>query len=1095
VNIGRKFVAAATGVTLTLTLTVTPTASAAPESPTGSPDHAQWSSVTLITGDRVIRTAGSDVAIRPAKGRERIGFSAFTAGGHRYVVPNDALRPLRTGQLDRRLFDVTLLAESGYDDASRATLPVIIGYQPGVRAATVLAGGTVTRALPSINAVALTADKTNATALWNSVTAGAPAARATTAGVRTVWLDGIRRSTLDHSVPQIGAPAAWAAGYTGTGVKIAVLDSGVDQTHPDLAGREVAERNFSDAADNVDRAGHGTHVASTAAGSGAKAAGRFRGVAFGASLLDGKVLNDNGFGFDSWIIAGMEWAAEQGATVANLSLGSSDSTGIDPLEEAVNTLSAQHGILFVISAGNNGRPRTVGSPGSADAALTVGAVDRADNIAFFSSRGPRVGDGAVKPDITAPGVDIVAAKAAEGTIGDPAQDGYVSLSGTSMAAPHVTGSAALLAQQHPDWTGAQLKAALTASAKPNPDLTPFDQGSGRVDVARAITQTVVSQPTNVSLGTVAWPHGDDQPVTKPLTYRNTGPAAVTLTLAVEAKGPDGRPVPDGVFTLSGNQVTVPAGGQAEVSVTADTRPGTADGFYAGTITATDGTTSVRTPVAVDREVESYNLDLSVAGFDGQPTADYSVLVFGLDNPNFEFPYEADGRVTVRLPKGRYALNAQVFLDSETSSSWAFLAQPLLTVDRDTAVAVDARVARPVSVTPPDPTATVLGASIGYNLHAGAAQGEFSTLTFQLRGFSVAHLGPPLPKEALTVGVDTQWTNPGGDFFGLAWHRFGTLPTGFTKVVRPGDVATVRAEFGSVLAGRPAGRLATPLTPSGPNAPSLSAVLDVATPGARTEYYTVDGVRWQTVVLVGDLNTFTIDYEADSEPKTYQAGRTFTERFLHGPYGPGFPRSDVAWVSRSGDVIDAVIPMFGDVHGNAGFSAVESASTKLFRGGELVGEFPEAGRGFFDVPAGAADYRLTVEAQRPAAFDVTTRLSATWTFRSGHVDGPEPAALPLSAVRFTPRLDAANAAPAGVPFLVPVAVQEQSGALTRSSRLAVDVSYDEGRTWRRAEVILGRAVLLHHPAGAGSVSLRARATDRGGNTVEQTIIRAYKLAAR
>ena len=180
--------------------------------------------------------------------------------------------------------------------------------------------------------------------------------------------------------------------------------------------------------------------------------------------------SDLGQCLDSDILAGMEWAAATlHAPIVNLSLGGTDTPDIDPLEDAVNRLSAEFGTLFVIAAGNEGVPLAIDSPGSADAALTVGAVDGNDALAGISSTGPRLGDHAVKPDITAPGVAITAARAAGTALGPLVGDQYVTLSGTSMATPHVAGSAALLLEQHPDWSGAQLKAALMATAQPTAD--------------------------------------------------------------------------------------------------------------------------------------------------------------------------------------------------------------------------------------------------------------------------------------------------------------------------------------------------------------------------------------------------------------------------------------------------------------------------------------------------------------------------------------------------------------------------------------------------------------------------------------------------
>lgn len=185
-------------------------------------------------------------------------------------------------------------------------------------------------------------------------------------------------------------------------------------------------------------------MASTVAGSGAASGGQRRGVAPGAELMNGKVLDNFGNGQESWVIAGMEWAATNGADVISMSLQAGVTDGTDPVSQAVNQLTEANGVLFTIAAGNFGSAReTVTAPGAANQALTVGAVDKSDVLAGFSGRGPRAGDFAIKPDITAPGVDIIAARAAGTSLGTPVDDSYTMLSGTSMATPHVAGAAAI----------------------------------------------------------------------------------------------------------------------------------------------------------------------------------------------------------------------------------------------------------------------------------------------------------------------------------------------------------------------------------------------------------------------------------------------------------------------------------------------------------------------------------------------------------------------------------------------------------------------------------------------------------------------------
>ncbi|NUT90545.1 MAG: S8 family serine peptidase, partial [Saccharothrix sp.] len=337
--------------------------------------------VTLITGDRVEVRDGR-AHVRPGAGRDQVTFRQVRdERGHLRVLPDDVVADVRGGRLDERLFDVTGLIRAGYDDRSSPVTPLIV-TSTGAR----LAG----EALASVGGYAFEAPKD--TAFWSGARA---------AGVDKVWLDGPVTAMLDRSVPQIGAPEAWQAGHTGTGATVAVLDTGIDATHPDLAGAVVEAKNFSRSDTTDDNFGHGTHVAATITG-----AGRYQGVAPDSKLLSGKVLDDFGGGRESDIIAGMEWAAGAGADVINMSLGDPwPSDGTDVMSLALNKISADTGALFVVSAGNSGPgDESIGSPAAADAALTVGAVDRDDALAEFSSRGPRWEDGAIKPDITAPGV-------------------------------------------------------------------------------------------------------------------------------------------------------------------------------------------------------------------------------------------------------------------------------------------------------------------------------------------------------------------------------------------------------------------------------------------------------------------------------------------------------------------------------------------------------------------------------------------------------------------------------------------------------------------------------------------------------------------
>ncbi|MFJ3213701.1 S8 family serine peptidase [Streptomyces sp. CL12-4] len=485
--------------------------------------------VTLVTGDKILFTKDSSgnpsVTALPREDGTVPLVQTRQAGADLYVYPDTATRALAAGMVDEELFHVSGLVRQGYDDASTTTLPLIAVYgKSAARSVPVTPRGAKRGlVLDAIDGVSLKADKAKAAEFWSDAT---NTHSRSALGLKTLWLDRKVQATLDKSTQQIGADLAWAAGYDGRGTKVAVLDTGVDAEHPDLKDRIAASKNFTDSDTTDDRQGHGTHAISTVGGTGAASDGKKKGVAPGAELLAGKVLNDSGFGAESWIIAGMQWAVDQKADVVSMSLGTPTPTDCtDPMSVAAEGLAESADTLFIVAAGNTGPAlNTVSSPGCVPGVLTVGAVDRDDSTAQFSSRGPAIGSHTLKPEIAAPGVAISAASA-----GGRGIYAYRTMSGTSMAAPHVAGAAAVLKQRHPDWTAQQIKAALVSSAKSALPGDVRETGGGRLDVKAAIDATVVGVPA-VQADTFNWPQDKNDRTTVDVPYTNFSTEPVKLSL-------------------------------------------------------------------------------------------------------------------------------------------------------------------------------------------------------------------------------------------------------------------------------------------------------------------------------------------------------------------------------------------------------------------------------------------------------------------------------------------------------------------------------------------------------------------------------------
>nr|WP_221382895.1 S8 family serine peptidase [Actinoplanes polyasparticus] len=1041
--------------------------------------------VTLITGDRVT-VAGPGVTVEPGPGRAGIRFSSRLVDGHRHVVPLDAMPLLRQGRLDGRLFDLTTLKEFGYTGDN--DLPLLLAYPKrgqrkgpaGVRAA-VGATARVGRDLAGSGLLAARASRSERGSLWTSLTRGTPAARTLSPDVDRIFLDGKRTPSLDVSVPQIGAPAAWQQGLDGTGVTVAVVDTGIDTTHPDFAGKIVASANFTELPGIDDRLGHGTHVASIIAGSGAKSGGRYQGVAPGAKLAIAKACERSCF--ESELLPAMEWAAQQ-APVVNVSIGGTDYPGIDPLEQAVEDLTAAYGTLFVVSAGNFGfgRPETVYSPASAPAALAVGSVDDRDQLAVSSGRGPGVDDGAIKPDLTAPGVNIVAARAANGEQGGPAADGYVAMSGTSMAAPHVAGAAAILTQQHPGWSPSRRKAALMGAAQPTTGLDVFAQGAGRVDVARAVRQPVTVDEGSVNFGRQEWPHSDDIPISRTLTYRNGGSAPIVLDLTTESA--------TSTFSVTPASLTVPAGGAATATVVADTSGDGTDGFQQGRVVATGaGNIRLGTPMAVNRDVERYDVTFRHINRAGAPDPDghWGFLV-PLDRQSNSIQVSDGADETVSLPRGSYGFHTE-FYDTDATSA---LVHPKLVVDRKMTVTLDARTALPVTVTAPRADArqaatfvTAMWTPVVGGL-AGAT--SFSYVPDDLRSARVGSGGSADEFTTLVNSVFARWKNDDEGFrdspftYETAYSTKGDFPTGFRKQIRAGELATVKARYA---------READEVTGAKSHRPEIGGwsggaeALPFTLPFERTEYVGGDStVGWR-----GEFQQqrgYEILHRTVGPRQILVPGTVYPQSWNTPVFAPSVATDDVTGtVIRTGDTVGVGFPLFADGSGRWGATLTpDTHRTALYAGDTLIGDsgddFPA-----FEVPAGRTAYRLEASATRSAPFRLSTSVSGVWTFASTSGDR----VLPLSSIRFSPGAGARTGS-----FAIPVTVDRAPGSAAASNRtLTAEFSTDDGRTWQTATVSRDRGTVRVTNPSSGFVSLRATATDTAGNTAAVTVIRAYEVA--
>ena len=531
--------------------------------------------ITLVTGETIHLAEADDGWTVSTE--EKTTLHVVEAANSTYVYPDG----VDFSVYDRALFDVDILIEEGLTDAESDGIPLIIDVDTtrssGVGAMSEISGLANARSIGLTQTNAATIDKAESGAALDQLDREH--------GLESVHLDQTVEIALDSSVEAIsGKQAQQQYGVNGSGVTVAVLDTGVDADHPDLADAVVDQADFS--GDGIgDSNGHGTHVAGTIAGDGTVDE-NVTGVAPGADIMDVKVLGDDGGGDLSDIINGTEYAVNNDADVISMSLGGPGSPN-NPLVQEVEA-ATDEGVVVVSAAGNAGPDReTIGMPAKTEAGIAVGATDhREDEVASFSSRGPTISERLVKPDVVAPGVDISAANAGA----DADSDAYQELSGTSMAAPHVSGLVAMILEAEPETTPDETKDALvsTSDRVSGPDDSVYDKGAGQVNATRAVASDVHITNATTSSGLIT----SGEQLEQVVTLENRGNDTVELLLEETLTEVTSDEYAGGHLSVNESSITLAAGEQADVSYTVNTTD--ADpGVYSGRLNYFENETTNR----------------------------------------------------------------------------------------------------------------------------------------------------------------------------------------------------------------------------------------------------------------------------------------------------------------------------------------------------------------------------------------------------------------------------------------------------------------------------------------------------------------------
>ncbi|MGW5686749.1 hypothetical protein [Nonomuraea sp. NPDC003754] len=492
----------------------------------------------------------------------------------------------------------------------------------------------------------------------------------------------------------------------------------------------------------------------------------------------------------------------------------------------------------------------------------------------------------------------------------------------------------------------------------------------------------------------------------------------------------------------------------------------------------------RRAAATTTAAETFDVTIRVLDHQGRPTSTWSAVFNSLEVEQSFSPHDPSGTVVAKLPRGSYYLQAEV----RTGPLVTHIVEPLFVVDGDRTLDLVATEGKPVGITLDRPEA--VGGEVALIFERYTPDGRFVGQGYHAVNFADTLVRPSTtaaPPGQFTFYVAGRFAKPdgAGGFAGspylyhLQWVQPDRVPADLVRHIPDGNLATVDSTFAASAPGK-----------VGQKDYLVSAPL----PFSLKEYYIPDTHWLSSFGQFDGAVGATPEIITYSGPKVFTAGTVSRESWGVAAFGPSFPPAwPWSWTKavRSGDTLDVEIPLFTDQNPiRETRSTVDRAATVLYRDGRVVGHTALPGKGSFTLPPGDGSYRLTATARRSGVSGLSAEVRASWTFRSGTGEQR----LPLAVVRFAPGLDEYNRAASG-PFSFPVYVQRQDGSTPSAvRRLNVEISYDDGRSWRSVR-LEGTGdqwkATVWHPR-SGHVSLRAALVDASGNRAELTILRAYRI---